>query len=91
MNHGTKLLAFFNLILLFIGFAGILGGAAGDSWWEGGIPASYKESLLKTCDGTRPCETRTALKFRENERGMSYAFSFLFIFLFICNSPLYYF
>ena len=70
MNLGTKLLAFFNLILLFIGFAGILAGAAGDSWWEGGTSTSYKESLLKLCTGKSKCEERTALKFKENERGM---------------------
>ena len=70
MNLGTKLLAFFNLILLFIGFAGILAGAAGDSWWEGGTSANYKESLLKKCTGKSKCEERTVLKFKENERGM---------------------
>ena len=68
MNLGTKILAFFNLILLFIGFAGILAGAAGDSWWEGGVLSSYRESLLCDVKSTE-CIARTPLKFRENERG----------------------
>ncbi|XP_066919213.1 uncharacterized protein [Clytia hemisphaerica] len=69
MNLGTKLLVFFNLILLFIGFAGIIAGAGGDSWWEGGVIRSYKESLLTLCDGQTECERRKdILGFKENQR-----------------------
>ena len=73
MNLGTKLLAFFNLILLFIGFAGILAGAAGDSWWEG-QPASgsYKESLVDCigdCEEYDKKNVRDVLGFKENQRG----------------------
>ena len=74
MNLGTKLLVFFNLILLFIGFAGIIAGAAGDSWWEGGVTTrSYKESLLRLCDGQTECKQREdILGFKENQRGLLY-------------------
>ena len=70
MNLGVKLLVVANLILLFIGLAGVIAGCAGDNWWVGGTEASYKEGLVNKCSGKTPCVKRSyILEFKEGSRG----------------------
>jgi len=70
MELGIRLITFFNLILLLIGLAGVIAGAAGTSWWVGGVNEIHKESLWRLCDGTNECINRdNVLKFEENYRG----------------------